>query len=173
MSKIELLSPAGDMESLKAAILYGADAVYIGGESFGLRANAGLGMEALSEAVTYAHEHGRKIYLTCNIVANNSDIDSFQEFISQAAKAGIDAVIVSDLGVFDLARIHAPGIDIHVSTQAGVMNHACANMLHKLGAKRVILARELSLEEIKRIRMETPPELELEAFVHGAMCKGF
>jgi putative protease len=172
-NKIELLSPAGDMESMKAAIRYGADAVYLGGEGFGLRVNASFGKDDLAEAVKYAHEREVKVYLTCNIVANNSDVDKFPEWITEAAKTGIDAVIVSDLGLFDLVKIYAPGIDIHVSTQAGVMNYANANMLHKLGAKRIILAREVSLAEIRRIYEETPPELELEMFVHGAMCMGF
>jgi putative protease len=173
MSKIELLSPAGDTESLKAAILYGADAVYIGGDSFGLRANAGFNAEALMQAVEYARNHSVKVYLTCNIVANNSDIDKFAEFIRQIEKIGVSAVIVSDLGILDLVKTHAPKIPIHISTQAGVMNYAAANMLHRLGAERIISARETSLQEIKRIREEAPEELEIEVFVHGAMCMGF
>ena len=170
---LELLSPCGDMESVRAAILYGADAVYLGGSEFGLRANAGFAADTLTEAVKYAHTHNVKVYLTCNVVANNSDIDRFPNFITTAAKTGIDAVIVSDLGVFDLVRTHTPQLPVHISTQAGVMNYATANMLCKLGAKRIILARETSLTEIARIRHEAPPELELEAFVHGAMCMGF
>ncbi|MCL2036319.1 MAG: U32 family peptidase [Oscillospiraceae bacterium] len=173
MKNIELLAPAGDMESLRAAILYGANAVYIGGEGFGLRANAGFTHENLIQAVEHAHNHDKKIYLTCNIVANNSDVERFPQFIREAAETGIDAVIVSDLGFLDLVKTHAPDIDVHISTQAGVMNHASANMLYKLGAKRVILAREVSLCEIKRIRENTPPELEIETFVHGAMCMAF
>jgi len=177
-SKIELLSPAGDMESLKAAILYGADAVYIGANRFGLRANAGFDIRELASAVEYAHGYNVKVYLTCNIVANNSDVDRFPEFIKQVAQIGIDAVIISDLGIFDLVKTHASNFDsgnlsVHISTQAGVMNYATANMLYNLGAKRIILARELSLKEIMHIRENTPPELELEAFVHGAMCMGF
>jgi putative protease len=168
---IELLSPAGDMESVKAAILFGADAVYVGGDEFGLRVNAGFSREELAQAVEYVHNHGKRIYLTCNIVADNSDIDRFIEFIKDIPS--VDAVIVSDLGVFDLVRAHAPALPVHISTQAGVMNYATANMLSKLGAKRVILARETSVDDIKRIRDNTPPELELEAFVHGAMCVSF
>ncbi|MCL1903758.1 MAG: U32 family peptidase [Oscillospiraceae bacterium] len=173
MIKIELLSPARDAEALEAGFLYGADAVYIGGEAFGLRANSGFNADELAFSVKYAHKLGKKIYLTCNIVADNSDIDAFLSFISFADEIGVDAIIVSDLGIFDIAKIYAPNIPIHVSTQAGVMNYASANMLYKLGAKRVILAREISLEDIKRIRKETPPELEIEVFVHGAMCMGF
>ncbi|MCL2071335.1 MAG: U32 family peptidase [Oscillospiraceae bacterium] len=171
-NKIELLSPAGDMESVKAGFLYGANSVYVGGERFGLRANAGFCADELAEAVKYARNAGKRIYLTCNIVANNSDIDMLPEFIVQAEKIGVDAVIVSDLGVLDLVKSNST-LSIHVSTQAGVMNYASANMLYKLGAKRIILARETPLSEIKRIRDETPPELEIEAFVHGAMCMGF
>ena len=163
---IELLSPAGDLESVKAAILYGADAVYLGGD-FGLRVNAGFTDTELQEAVEYVHSHGKKVYLTCNIVANNDDIDRFR-IVSDA-----DGIIVSDLGVFDLIIKAGLPVPVHISTQAGVMNYASANMLHKLGASRVILARETSLSEIKRIREETPAKLELEAFVHGAMCMGF
>jgi putative protease len=169
----ELLSPAGDLESLKAAILFGADAVYAGGAGFGLRANAGLSADELREGVAHVRERGKRLYLTCNIVADNDDAAAFPAFIREAARIGVDAVIVSDLGLFDLVRTHAPELPIHISTQAGVMNFASANLLHKLGASRVILARELSLSEIRRIRANTPPELELEAFVHGAMCMAF
>ncbi|MCL1789033.1 MAG: U32 family peptidase [Oscillospiraceae bacterium] len=173
MGKFELLSPVGDIESLKLGFLYGADAVYVGGEGFGLRANAGFSMDELAFSVDYAHKLGKKIYLACNIVANNHDVDEFPAFISQAEKLGTDAVIVSDLGMFDLVRTHAPELPVHISTQAGVMNYVSANMLCKLGAKRIILARETSLKNIRRIREETPPELEIEVFVHGAMCMGF
>jgi putative protease len=170
---IELLSPAGDAESVKAAVLYGADAVYVGGVSFGLRANAAFSAEGLADAVKYVHRYGKKIYLACNLVADNSDIDNLPEFIQIAANVGVDAVIVSDLGVFDTVKSCAPKMPVHISTQAGVMNYASANMLYNLGAKRIILARETSVEEIRRIRAETPPELEIEVFVHGAMCVSF
>jgi len=167
--KPELLSPAGGPESLKAAVLYGADAVYIGG-GFGLRINAEFNEEEVIQAVEFAHKNNVKIYLACNIAANNADADAFREYAEKSALFGVDAVIVSDIGVFDLARTYAPKIPIHISTQAGVMNYAACNALYKAGAKRIILARELSLAEIRRIRAETPPDLELEAFVHGAMC---
>ncbi|MCL2633601.1 MAG: U32 family peptidase [Oscillospiraceae bacterium] len=169
--KLELLSPCGDMESLKAAILYGADAVYVGGEAFGLRANAGFTIAELSEAVDYAHERSVKVYLTCNIVADNSDIDRFTGFIKQLPP--VDAVIVSDMGIFDILRTQLPEMPVHVSTQAGVMNYAAANMLYKLGARRIVLARETSLTDIKKIRESIPHELELEVFVHGAMCVSY
>jgi putative protease len=170
---IELLSPSGDMESVRAALLYGADAVYVGGSGFGLRANAGFSTDELRQAVAFVRDCGKRIYLTCNIVANVTDVAAFPAFIREVAEIAPDAVIISDLGLFDLARTHAPDLPIHISTQAGVMNHATANMLHKLGASRVILARELSLTQIRTIRENTPPELELEAFVHGAMCMAF
>jgi putative protease len=171
--KIELLCPAGDMESVKAAILYGANAVYVGGDEFGLRANAGFDRQELIKAAEYARKHGVKIYLTCNIVADNSDIDKFRQFVKTIGEIGLDAVIVSDLGIFDIIKSSNCEIDVHISTQAGVMNYAAANMLYRLGAKRIILARETSLAQIRQIRENTPPELELEAFVHGAMCMGF
>jgi len=171
MNKFELLSPARDMESLRAAVLYGADAVYLGSDGFGLRANSGFSNNELTEAVAYAHEHGVKIYLACNVVANNSDIEAFAEYIQGLPP--VNAVIVSDLGMLSVVKAHAPDLDIHISTQAGVMNYETANFLHKQGAKRIILARELSLSEIKEIRRNTPPDLELEAFVHGAMCVAF
>jgi putative protease len=179
---IELLAPCGDMESVKAAVLYGADAVYVGGD-MGLRVNAAFSGEELVQAVGFAHGHGVKVYLACNIVACNADIDKFAEFAEslnpshkrRTANGGFsfDGVIVSDLGVLDLVRTRAPEMPVHISTQAGVMNYAAANMLYRSGASRVILAREASLEDIRRIRAETPPELEIEAFVHGAMCMAF
>jgi len=169
----ELLSPAGDFESLKAAVLFGADAVYLSGEKYGLRVNAGFKQGEIIQAVEYAHKNNVKIYLACNIVANNADIDGFPEYIKEAANLNVDAVIVSDPGLFDSVKTHAPELPVHISTQAGVMNYAAANALYKAGAKRVILARETSLSEIKAIRGNTPPGLELEAFVHGAMCVSF
>jgi putative protease len=171
-NRIELLSPSGDMESVKAALDYGADAVYVGGEDFGLRINAGFSEQSLIQAAEYVHNCGKKIYLTCNIVAGNSDIEKFPSFCKIIEKSGVDAVIVSDLGIFDIVKNNTDRA-VHVSTQAGVMNYACANMLHKLGASRVILAREMSLKEIAQFRENVPAELEIEAFVHGAMCMGF
>ncbi|MDR0222213.1 MAG: U32 family peptidase [Oscillospiraceae bacterium] len=171
--KPELLSPAGDLESLDAAALYGADAVYVGGKAFGLRATAGLSDGDLAEAVRRARKNGVKVYLACNIIAENSDVRRFPDFIEKAAALGIDAVIVSDFGFFDIVKARAPGLPIHVSTQAGVTNYAACAALHRLGAKRVILAREVPVEEIKKIRDKTPPDLEIEVFVHGAMCVSF
>lgn len=173
MTKPELLSPAGDTESLKAAVLYGADAVYLGGENFGLRANAGLKYGEIVQSVDFAHSRNVKVYLTCNIVADNRDANAFPEYVKKAEAAGIDAVIISDMGLFGLARTHAPSLPVHISTQAGVMNYAACDALYKAGAKRVILARETSLADIKIIRGNTPSELELEAFAHGAMCVSF
>jgi putative protease len=170
----ELLAPAGSPESLKMAVNYGADAVYLGCKDFSMRAapeNFTLG--ELHEAVAYAHSHGVRVYLTCNIIPTNGEAERFPEFIAEAAKTGIDAVIVTDLGMLEAVKTHAPNLDVHISTQAGVTNYAAANAFHKLGAKRVILARETSLDEIAQIRAKVSPELELEAFVHGAMCVSF
>ncbi|MCL1823293.1 MAG: U32 family peptidase [Oscillospiraceae bacterium] len=176
----ELLSPAGNFESLKMAVLYGADAVYLGAKNTGEKsafsmraAPENFTFEELTEAVDFAHAHGVKIYLTCNTVPTNEEAENFPAFVQNAAKTGIDAVIVADLGVLEAVKTHAPLLDIHVSTQAGVMNYAAANAFYKLGAKRVILARETSIAEIAEIRKKTPLELELEAFVHGAMCVSF
>lgn len=170
----EILSPAGSPESLKYALMYGADAVYLAGTSFGMRsAPANFTDEQLPAAVAQAHAAGAKVYLTCNTVARENELEPLSRFIRTAADAGIDAFIVSDLGVFDMIRRIAPDTAIHISTQAGVANSASANMLHGMGASRVVLARELTLEEIAAIRANTPPELELEAFVHGSMCVSF
>jgi putative protease len=133
--------------------------------------NSGFTPKQLAEATEHVHSKGKKLYLTCNIVANNADVAKFPAFVREAAEIGVDAVIISDLGLFDIARTQAPDLPIHISTQAGVMNHATANMLCKLGGARVILARELSLEQIREISANT--SVELEAFVHGAMCMGF
>ncbi|MCL2086566.1 MAG: U32 family peptidase [Oscillospiraceae bacterium] len=174
MSKIELLSPAGDFESLKMAVLFGADAVYIGSTMFGMRASPkNFSDIELPAAVEFAHSHGCKVYLTCNTIPTNSEVDSFPSFIQAVDTAGVDAVIIADLGLMELTKLHAPRLDIHMSTQVGVMNYANAEALYNLGAKRIVLARELSLEAIKQIRLKIPRELELEAFVHGAMCVSF
>ena len=171
MKKPELLAPAGNLDKLKIAFLYGADAVYIGGEEFSLRVAAdNFSMEEIREGVEFAHERGKKVYLTANIIPHNDDIGEYGEFLSEAVKTGIDAVIVSDLGLFSITREIAPDLEIHISTQANNVNFESAKMWHKLGAKRVVLARELSFKEIAKIRENTPCELELEAFVHGAMC---
>lgn len=169
--KPELLAPAGSLAKLKTAILYGADAVYVGGEEFSLRVAAeNFSPEEMEEGVRFAHERGKKVYLTANIIPHNSDISEYRQFLEKYKASGFDAIIISDLGMFELTREAAPNLDIHISTQANNVNYMSARAWHKLGAKRVILARELSLGEIKEIRENTPPELELEAFVHGAMC---
>lgn len=170
----ELLSPAGEYESLEAAVDYGCDAVYLGGQFFGMRANPkNFSLEELSRAVSYAHERGVKVYLTCNTVPTNDEIDLYPNFIRSAAETGIDAAIIADLGVLALTKKHAPDLEIHMSTQVGIMNYETANELYRLGAKRVVLAREASLKDLRRIRKNTPSELELEVFVHGAMCVSF
>ena len=172
--KPEVLAPAGDYERLMAAVKYGADAVYLGGTSFGMRANAGnFDEEQLRQGVAYAQAHGVKVYLTCNILPTNQEADQIEAFLLYAAQVGVDALIVADVGILMLARRVVPHIDIHISTQTGVVNYLTANELYKLGAKRVVLARELSLETIREIRRRTPADLEIECFVHGAMCMSF
>lgn len=170
----ELLSPAGDFERLRSAVLYGADAVYLGGKRFGMRASPdNFGPEELAEAVAYCHERNVKVYLTCNTLPHEDELAELPEFIRQAAAAGVDALIVADVGVLMLAKRVAPELDLHISTQMGVVNHLAATELFHMGAKRVVLARELNLGEIASIREKTPPELAIEAFVHGAMCVSF
>ncbi len=170
----ELLSPAGDYECLEAAVDYGCDAVYLGGTEFGMRAGPkNFDMGALSSAVEYAHSKGVKVYLTCNTVPTNDEVEAFPEFIKNAAATGIDAVIVADIGVMAMVKKYAPGLDIHMSTQVGIMNYETANELYRLGARRIVLARETSLAEIRRIRDNIPEDMEIEAFVHGAMCVSF
>lgn len=170
----EVLTPAGDAERLAAALTFGADAVYLGGEAFSMRATPqNFSPDALVGAVRAAHEKGARVYLTANTLPRNSEISAFEGFVKQAVEAGVDALILSDLGLLALAKQFAPDMELHISTQAGVVNYAAARELYSMGAKRVVLARELSLEEIAEIRAKTPPELELEAFVHGAMCVSF
>ena len=171
MKKIELLAPAGDLEKLKIAVLYGADAVYLGGTSFGLRAKAkNFDSEQMKEGIDFAHEHGVKVYVTCNIFAHNEDIDKLPDYLRQVRALGADAVLVADPGVFAIARKTVPDMDIHISTQANNTNYGSALFWHDLGAKRIVMARELSLKEIKDISENIPEDLEIEAFVHGAMC---
>lgn len=171
MKKPELLAPGGSLEKLKTAILYGADAVYIGGEMFGLRAAAeNFSLEEMKSGIEYAHERGKKVYLTANIIPHNRDIEKFYEYVEEIRLLGIDACLVADLGLFDILRTQAPEIPVHISTQANNVNYKSAQMWHKLGAKRVVLAREMSFAEMAEIRENTPKELEIEAFVHGAMC---
>ncbi len=169
--KIELLAPAGDLEKLKIAVLYGADAVYLGGTSFGLRAKAkNFDHEQMKEGIDFAHEHGVKVYVTCNIFAHNEDFAELPDYLRDLEKLGADAILVADPGVFATAREAVPSMDIHISTQANNTNYSSALFWHKLGAKRIVMARELSLNEIKTISENIPHVLEIEAFVHGAMC---
>ncbi|MBP5165971.1 MAG: U32 family peptidase [Oscillospiraceae bacterium] len=170
----ELLSPAGDMEKLKAAVYFGADAVYCGGPGLHLRASAAaFDRETLAEGISYVHTAGKKIYVALNAFARGDEIDTLPEYIRFLSSVGADAVIVSDLGVLSELRRCAPELPAHISTQANCTNHAAARQWSELGAQRVILARELSVDEIKKLRDSTPPELELEAFVHGAMCMAY
>lgn len=170
----ELLSPAGDFERLEAAVRYGADAVYLGGKSFGMRASPrNFGPDELQKAVSLCHGQGVKVYLTCNTLPTNDEADRLPDFLRRASAVGVDALIVADIGVLMLAKRIVPDMEIHISTQAGVVNYLTATELHRLGASRVVLARELSLEDIAVIRDRTPPELVIEAFVHGAMCMSF
>lgn len=174
MRSLELLSPAGDLERLKFAVLYGADAVYVGGESFGMRsAPKNFTLEQLAEGAQFAHARGVKLYLTLNTVPTNSEIDRLPEYLTEVRSTGVDAFIISDLGVLSIAKQYAPEIPVHLSTQAGIANYAAARATYDLGASRVVLARELTLRDIAEIRAKTPQELELEAFVHGAMCMSF
>src|SRR5690554_4163541 len=171
MNKIEILAPAGNMENLKMAITYGADAVYIGGKQFGLRAFANnFTIEQMNEAVTYAHQKGKRVYVTLNIFPRNEDFSQMGDYIRALADIKIDALIISDPGILTLVKELAPELEIHLSTQANNTNWYSANFWHEQGVKRIILARELSLKEISEIRKNTPDTLELEAFVHGAMC---
>lgn len=170
----EILAPAGDMERLEAAILFGADAVYLAGREFGMRTAASNFDEMqLVEAVKKAHAAGVRVYLTCNTVAHEDEIARLPQFLQQAEEAGVDALIISDIGVMRLAQKYAPRTAIHISTQAGIANSATARAFYEMGAQRVVLAREMSLEEIATLRANIPKELEVEAFVHGSMCVSF
>ena len=172
--KPELLAPAGDMERLKMAVLYGADAVYLAGTSFGMRSFAGnFSPEELPKAVQYAHDHGVKVHVTVNTMPRNNELSGLPEHLERLNDCGVDALIIADLGVFRAAEKYAPRCERHISTQVSIANYNCANAWFELGAKRVVLARELSLEEIKTIRRNTPKELEIETFAHGAMCVSY
>ena len=180
MSKIdclrapELLAPAGDMECLKAAIRFGADAVYLAGTEFGMRtASKNFSATQLQTAAYFAHEKGVKVYLTCNTVPRNDEIVRLPEFIKKASISGIDAFIVTDIGIMNLIKKYAPECEVHISTQAGITNYAAANAFFELGASRAVLARELSINEIVNIRENIPQDKEIECFVHGAMCMSF
>lgn len=171
---MELLSPAGNFEKFLSAIHFGADAVYMAGGRFGLRAFAGnFSDEEMKKAVEIAHEKGKKVYVTLNIIARDSDFEGLGDYAKFLKSIGVDAVIVADIGVFVYLREVVPDLDIHVSTQANIINSKSANLMAKLGAKRLVLARELTLEQIKEIRKNLPKEVELEVFVHGAMCMAY
>lgn len=174
MKNIELLSPAGDILRLKLALKFGADAIYVGGEKFGMRTNpANFNADQLKEAVDLVHSHGKKLYLTCNTLPRNNEISALPDFIKYVDSIGVDALIIADMGVLSLAKKYAPDMEIHMSTQVGIVNYEAANALYSMGAKRIVTARELSLDEIKTIRDKTNPDLEIEVFVHGAMCMSF
>ena len=168
---MELLAPAGGMEQLGAAVAFGADAVYLAADRFGMRARAAnFALDEIPAAVAYAHEHGVKVHVTCNILMHPDDIDGLPVFFRSLDAAGVDAFIIGDLGAFAVAGEVAPRVERHVSTQASVANGAAARVWHSLGASRVVCAREMSLADIARLRQDAPPELEIEAFAHGAMC---
>jgi len=174
MRKLELLSPAGDMERLKMAVLYGADAVYLAGTSFGMRSFAGnFTPEELSVAVKFAHDRGVKVHVTVNTMPRNDEIAVLPEYLSMLDDVGVDALIVADMGAFTLAGKYAPHCQRHISTQQSIANYECAQAWFDLGAQRVVLARELNLEEIRTIRQKVSPELEIETFGHGAMCVSY
>ncbi len=169
--KPELLAPAGNLEKLKIALTYGADAVYIGGEEFSLRVAAdNFTIDEMKQGIEFAKEREKKVYLTANIIPHNKDIDEYAKYLKEVKDIGVDAVILSDIGMFDITREIAPDLDVHISTQANNVNYRSAQKWYEMGAKRVILAREMSMDEIGEIRQRVNPELELEAFVHGAMC---
>ncbi len=169
--KIELLIPASNLEVLKTAVLYGADAVYIGGEAFGLRAKAkNFSLEEMAQGISYAHERNVKVYVTANILAHNRDLEGARTYFKELKEIGPDALIISDPGMFAIAKQELPDIDIHISTQANNTNYATFLFWRDMGAKRVVTARELSLEEIREIRSKIPEDMEIETFVHGAMC---
>lgn len=171
MKRVELLAPAGDLDKLKTAIDYGADAVFMAGEEFGLRtASKNFTNDQILEAIKYVHDRDKKLYITMNIIAHEADFNKLDEYVSFLDKAGVDGVIVADPGIFMRIKENAPDLEQHISTQASITNAQTVNFWYKLGARRVVLARELSLEEIRSIRKNIPDDMELEVFVHGAMC---
>lgn len=174
MRKLELLSPAGDMERLKMSVLYGADAVYLAGTDFGMRSFAGnFTPEELPKAISFAHSHGVSVHVTVNTMPRNEEIAKLPAYLEQLQDAGADALILADMGAFTLAGKYAPKCARHISTQQSIANYECAKAWYELGATRVVLARELSLDEICTIRANTPKELEIETFGHGAMCVSY
>lgn len=171
---IELLSPAGDFETLKSVLDFGADAVYVGSKAFGMRAGAkNFDFDELKKAVQITHQMGRKIYLTANTLPYTEEIEIFPEFLRNADSCEIDAIICADIGVLSLVKKYAPNLEIHISTQAGIVNHVTANAFYEMGAKRIVLAREVPIADIERIREKIPSDMEIETFVHGAMCMSF
>ena len=174
MRKVELLIPAGNLENLKVAVAYGADAVYVGGEAFSLRAKAAnFSMEELKEGIEYAHAHNVKVYVTVNIIAHNEDMEQVKEYLLELGQLNPDGLIIADLGIFSLAKKLIPHVERHISTQANSTNYETYLFWWELGAKRVVSARELSLAEIAEIRRRIPEEMEIESFIHGAMCMSY
>lgn len=174
MREVELLAPAGDLEKLKIAFIYGADAVYIGGEIFGMRSAAkNFSKEDMIEGVNFAHERGKKVFVTVNIIPRSEDLESLYGYIEELTEIGVDAVIVSDPGVFNIVKKVSPNMEIHISTQASTSNYIAANFWYEQGAKRVVTAREMSFKETKELRDNTPIDLDIESFIHGAMCMSY
>lgn len=174
MIKPEILSPAGDMECLTSALSFGADAIYVAGTSYGMRtASKNFSLEELKQACDKVHAKGKKLYLTCNTLPRNEDVKGMPDFLMGAKECGVDAFIIADLGVFEMAKKYAPDVERHISTQGGIINYESANAWYNLGASRVVLAREMTLPEIAEMRAKIPKELEIECFVHGAMCVSF
>ncbi len=170
----EVLAPAGDLRGLEAAVDFGADAVYCGGKAFGMRsAPRNLSLQDFEEGARYAHRHGARVYVTCNILPHNDEVEDLRTYIGSLRDTGVDALIVTDIGVLMQARRIAPNLEIHVSTQAGVTNYLAANALYELGARRVVLARELDLQAVRDIRANIPQDMDIECFVHGSMCMAF
>ncbi len=174
MIRPEILSPAGDMECLKSALSFGADAVYVAGKNFGMRtASKNFSLDELKTACDLVHKDGKKLYITCNTLPRNADVTLMPDFLMAAKDCGVDAFIIADLGVFEMAKKYAPDVERHISTQGGIINYESANAWYNLGAKRVVLARETTLSEIAEIRAKIPKDLDIECFVHGAMCVSF
>ncbi len=174
MIRPEILSPAGDMECLKSALSFGADAVYVAGKNFGMRtASKNFSLDELKTACDLVHQQGKKLYITCNTLPRNADVIQMPDFLMAAKECGVDAFIIADLGVFEMAKKYAPYVERHISTQGGIINYESANAWYNLGAKRVVLARETTLSEIAEIRAKIPKDLDIECFVHGAMCVSF
>ena len=174
MIKPEILAPCGDMECLGAALSFGADAVYVAGKNFGMRtASKNFSLDELKFACEAVHKEGKKLYLTCNTLPRNEDVVAMPQFLMDAKECGVDAFIIADLGVFEMAKKYAPSVERHISTQGGIINYESANAWYNMGASRVVLAREMTLPEIAEMRAKIPKDLEIECFVHGAMCVSF